>query len=1325
MRFFKRDSRSRTRASRRLAAEQMEARRLLAVGATVPWVRYEAEDGVVGQAAAVLQANRTIGDLAGEASGRRAVKLAATGDYVEWRVTAPANALTMRLSIPDAVGGGGIDSTIGLYRNGQLLQNLNVTSKYAWLYGDDSSVSNDPAAGPARRLYDESNTLLATALVPGDTIRVQKAAGNTAASYTIDFIELENVSSLARPANSISIIDYGAVANDSGDDTAAIVSAIAAARTQGKRVWMPAGQFRQSSVIAAEQVEIVGAGMWHTEIWGYNPRGDNAVGFRVTGGGAVFRDFRIRGEQTLRGNTSWATSGFCGAFGTGSEVHDVWIEHTQCGAWVGVDNTTNPATNLVFDGLRIRNVFADGINLCNGTTGTSVINCTARATGDDSFASWSAPAAPRANSGNTFRNNTSECTWKAAGFAVYGGADTLIENNLVTDTLTYPGVTIAASFGAKPFAGTTTVRGNTLLRCGGLAWGQQHGALWVYVDDSSIAAPVTVDTNLVIDSTYSAFEVNASNRGNSVTGPLTFTGNTVVGADWLVRATYYAAGTATFQGTRIAGLTQTGLVTNASGGKFTVTLASTTSTTGPVLVMPASASTTTAAGLVGLSALAADDDGDAGLTYTWSAQGPAAVGFDRNGTSAARTSVATFAAAGTYVLAATIRNAAGATVTSSVTVTATSAASDATPVVVVPVSVVAGSAPVRTATVSVLASDDGGEAALRYAWSATGPAVVAFADSGTNAAKTTGATFAAAGTYVITAVVSDARGFTAASSATYVVEQVLSAVTVATATGTTLTESSQQITATAVDQFGAELGVQPQFTWSASRGAISATGLYASPAASGQAVVTAVAGGVAGTATVAVDAFSARQDVGSVGRVGSDSFSAADGVYTVSGSGADIWNTADGFRYVSRTVSGDATFVARVVSQTATDPWAKAGVMLREGTAAGAKFAAIFTTPSNGVTFQWRSSTGGSAASVQTTGVAAPRWVKLTRVGGSYAAFQSGDGTTWVQVGQPVSLTMTATATAGLAVTAHNNGLLSTATFSGVSLVTAASLAPAVLSLDVASGSLTQGSAGYPELPAGIPIVKTGGGTLLLENRNPGTDSVAIRAGTIRIAHEEAVAAAAVVVERAASLALSPFVTSSVARLVLDGSCDVGSGSMTVMAGWSAADALAAINVGIGTGSWDGLSGITSSVAAAAGLGSRGIGWLQNGDGSITFSYAAPGDTNLDSAIDVLDAANLLTAGLFNAGLSATWGDGDFTYDGIVDILDVAWMLGTSLYNDGNYVEPLLGQAVTVATPASTAESSIASTDTIVTSWAAFMDGSSIPSSDPPRRKSLTGSRPA
>jgi hypothetical protein len=63
-----------------------------------------------------------------------------------------------------------------------------------------------------------------------------------------------------------------------------------------------------------------------------------------------------------------------------------------------------------------------------------------------------------------------------------------------------------------------------------------------------------------------------------------------------------------------------------------------------------------------------------------------------------------------------------------------------------------------SATLSVLGADDRGESALRYTWSSVGfaPAPVTFSANGSNAAKTTTATFSAAGSYDFQVVVTDA-----------------------------------------------------------------------------------------------------------------------------------------------------------------------------------------------------------------------------------------------------------------------------------------------------------------------------------------------------------------------------------------------------------------------------------------------------------------------------------------------------------------------------------------------------------------------------------------
>jgi len=172
-----------------------------------------------------------------------------------------------------------------------------------------------------------------------------------------------------------------------------------------------------------------------------------------------------------------------------------------------------------------------------------------------------------------------------------------------------------------------------------------------------------------------------------------------------------------------------------------------------------------------------------------------------------------------------------------------------------------------------------------------------------------------------------------------------------------------------------------------------------------------------------------HQDVGAVGLIGDATF--AGGTYTVSGGGADIWDLADGFHFAYRPWTGNGEIISRVTSIGNTDPWAKAGVMFRETLATDSRHAMMVITPGNGSAFQRRLTP--AAASVHTAGpvVTAPYWVRLLRIGNVFQGYISPDGVTWTLVGSE-TVSMSTTLFVGLAVTAHNNSLVSTATFTGV-----------------------------------------------------------------------------------------------------------------------------------------------------------------------------------------------------------------------------------------------------------------------------------------------------
>ena len=172
-------------------------------------------------------------------------------------------------------------------------------------------------------------------------------------------------------------------------------------------------------------------------------------------------------------------------------------------------------------------------------------------------------------------------------------------------------------------------------------------------------------------------------------------------------------------------------------------------------------------------------------------------------------------------------------------------------------------------------------------------------------------------------------------------------------------------------------------------------------------------------------------DLGTVGALGSSNYNT--GTFTIDGAGADIEGTVDAFQFAYQSFTGDMDIKAKVVSQTNTNAWAKAGVMIRESLAANAKNCMTAITPSNGICFQYRSTTGGATSSSVSSGNTAPYWIRIKRVGNVFSSYKSTDGSTWVQIGSSVTVSMNTTVYIGLAVSSHTTTTPGTAVFSNVS----------------------------------------------------------------------------------------------------------------------------------------------------------------------------------------------------------------------------------------------------------------------------------------------------
>ena len=241
---------------------------------------------------------------------------------------------------------------------------------------------------------------------------------------------------------------------------------------------------------------------------------------------------------------------------------------------------------------------------------------------------------------------------------------------------------------------------------------------------------------------------------------------------------------------------------------------------------------------------------------------------------------------------------------------------------------------------------------------------------------------------------------------------------------------------------------------------------------------------------------------------------------------------------------------------------------------------------------------------------------------------------------------------------------------------TISSLAGGRLAIDGGMVSVASGTFGGTITGTGGILVKAGGGVLSLTSSNGFAGSTSVQGGRLSLAHATALGASSVSVLPGGTLAVAPYLDTTVGGLDPNagGLVDVGTGGMTVTAGLSTPSLISALLAGRNDGLWNGTSGITSSaVAADVAVGQeRAIGWLDNGDGSVFFAYAAPGDTNLDGLVDVLDGANFEAAGKYDTNLPASWFQGDFNYDGIVDVLDAAFFVTTGLFNQGYYNQPPL-----------------------------------------------------
>lgn len=480
-------------------------------GASVPYTRYEAEEASRSDGT-TLERSDDLESTAIEASGQSYVALNDKNSSVDFTAMAAANALDLRFTLPDHTSG-----RVDVRVNNETVATLDLSSESAWQYVGGSSVYDESGAGlRARFRFDEVHTLLGRQVQKGDHIQIVKV-GDDQNSYGIDFIELEQAApAIERPEGAVSIADYNnARPGDGVADDAALAAAMdAAANTASKTVYIPAGTWEFSGKIGISHPGLTfqGAGLWYTNIF--------FTSDQAKGGGIVFNhgasnetltDFAMSSNLKSRYNQEAQYKGFSGEAGDDTRVANVWVEHFECGFWMGdyVDASQMLYTNgMVIENARIRNNLADGVNFAQGTKDSTVRNSSVRGNGDDGLASWASidtysHSEARVAEGNSFIGNTVELGWRASGIGIFGGKSHVIKDNLIVNNFSGAGIRLNTVFDGHNFDLNTdqgiTIAHNKLVRSGTTDdfYGKTRGAI-DFQEAKGEIRNVTVSDNLIV-----------------------------------------------------------------------------------------------------------------------------------------------------------------------------------------------------------------------------------------------------------------------------------------------------------------------------------------------------------------------------------------------------------------------------------------------------------------------------------------------------------------------------------------------------------------------------------------------------------------------------------------------------------------------------------------------------------------------------------------------------------------------------------------------------------------------------------------------------------
>jgi tricorn protease-like protein len=185
-------------------------------------------------------------------------------------------------------------------------------------------------------------------------------------------------------------------------------------------------------------------------------------------------------------------------------------------------------------------------------------------------------------------------------------------------------------------------------------------------------------------------------------------------------------------------------------------------------------------------------------------------------------------------------------------------------------------------------------------------------------------------------------------------------------------------------------------------------------------------------AAQSVGIFSSHADIGETATAGSVSHDA--GRYRMTASGANIWGEKDAFHFTWVQRSGDLHIAADIAWEgKGKDPHRKAGLMIRQNRTPGSPYADVMAHGDGLIAMQYRAEQDGPTRQI-VSNVTHARRVRLEREGDFVYFSVAGVDGKLVHAGGSYRIALQAPVLVGLAVSAHDDSVTETATFSNVEL---------------------------------------------------------------------------------------------------------------------------------------------------------------------------------------------------------------------------------------------------------------------------------------------------